>query len=607
MSTYTDNNVNYLYTVGSGIATVITSSSASGTISILDKFTVDTVEYNVTSISDNAFNNCTGLTSVTIPSSITSIGINAFTVCTGLTSITIPSSVTSIGNYAFAGCTGLTNIIVNAYLSNLGIAFFNVNNIGLHFTFDYIGAIPDGVCNGRNKMTSITIGPNITSIGSAAFKNCSSLASITIPSSLTSISTDAFSKCTGLITVNNTPIADLENTIYSISISNNNNTIIFNGYLYVYKFINLINFFYNNADIIPTNLLAYTSNNYGADYTFGNGNFSYNGTAIVSIPSLDQQYGAQEWFIWFDGTNHFLSYKNSQNSWVDLSEPYTVTSNIYTPSFPPSTPTITSVSSYNQTATINFTQTSSDNTITNYAYSYSINGGSTFTDFTLYSPATTTSPLTITGLTNGSVISYRIRSYNDILYSSNSNTIYNQFMYTSEPIVCFKDTTKILTNNGYRSIQDLKKGDLVETFGHGLKPITVIKKKEIIHELNQNKIPDQLYKYVRETSGYNELTEDLIITGRHAILVDNFVSETQKDNVRKFSGTIIKTDNKYHLPACVDDNSIVYEISGKHTVYNLALQSDNENSHYGIYANGLLVESCSEKYLKNIITMENIE
>ena len=531
MSTYTDNNVNYLYTVGSGIATVITSSSASGTISILDKFTVDTVEYNVTSISDNAFNNCTGLTSVTIPSSITSIGINAFTVCTGLTSITIPSSVTSIGNYAFAGCTGLTNIIVNAYLSNLGIAFFNVNNIGLHFTFDYIGAIPDGVCNGRNKMTSITIGPNITSIGSAAFKNCSSLASITIPSSLTSISTDAFSKCTGLITVNNTPIADLENTIYSISISNNNNTIIFNGYLYVYKFINLINFFYNNADIIPTNLLAYTSNNYGADYTFGNGNFSYNGTAIVSIPSLDQQYGAQEWFIWFDGTNHFLSYKNSQNSWVDLSEPYTVTSNIYTPSFPPSTPTITSVSSYNQTATINFTQTSSDNTITNYAYSYSINGGSTFTDFTLYSPATTTSPLTITGLTNGSVISYRIRSYNDILYSSNSNTIYNQFMYTSEPIVCFKDTTKILTNNGYRSIQDLKKGDLVETFGHGLKPITVIKKKEIIHELNQNKIPDQLYKYVRETSGYNELTEDLIITGRHAILVDNFVSETQKDNV----------------------------------------------------------------------------
>jgi len=607
MSTYTDNNVNYLYTVGSGIATVITSSSASGTISILDKFTVDTVEYNVTSISDNAFNNCTGLTSVTIPSSITSIGINAFTVCTGLTSITIPSSVTSIGNYAFAGCTGLTNIIVNAYLSNLGIAFFNVNNIGLHFTFDYIGAIPDGVCNGRNKMTSITIGPNITSIGSAAFKNCSSLASITIPSSLTSISTDAFSKCTGLITVNNTPIADLENTIYSISISNNNNTIIFNGYLYVYKFINLINFFYNNADIIPTNLLAYTSNNYGADYTFGNGNFSYNGTAIVSIPSLDQQYGAQEWFIWFDGTNHFLSYKNSQNSWVDLSEPYTVTSNIYTPSFPPSTPTITSVSSYNQTATINFTQTSSDNTITNYAYSYSINGGSTFTDFTLYSPATTTSPLTITGLTNGSVISYRIRSYNDILYSSNSNTIYNQFMYTSEPIVCFKDTTKILTNNGYRSIQDLKKGDLVETFGHGLKPITVIKKKEIIHELNQNKIPDQLYKYVRETSGYNELTEDLIITGRHAILVDNFVSETQKDNVRKFSGTIIKTDNKYHLPACVDDNSIVYEISGKHTVYNLALQSDNENSHYGIYANGLLVESCSEKYLKNITTMENIE
>jgi hypothetical protein len=273
----------------------------------------------------------------------------------------------------------------------------------------------------------------------------------------------------------------------------------------------------------------------------------------------------------------------------------------------PNAPTITRITSHNQKATINFTQTPSNSNIINYVYSYKTNNSSTFTDFTLCSPATTTTPLTITGLTNRAVISYRIRSFDGIFYSKNSNTYYNQFMYTSEPMVCFKDTTKILTNNGYIAIRNLKKGDLVETFGHGLKPITVIKKQEIIYNVNESKIPDQLYKYNREKSGYNELTEDLIVTGRHSILVDNFASETQKEKVIKMSGSIIKTDNKYHLPACVDDNSRVYEISGKHTVYNLALQSDNENSLYGIYANGLLVESCSEKYLKNITSMENIE
>jgi hypothetical protein len=65
---------------------------------------------SVTGIVNGAFNNCTGLTSIEIPNSVTEIGSSAFSGCTGLTSITIPSSVKYIEGYTFEGCTGLTSI-----------------------------------------------------------------------------------------------------------------------------------------------------------------------------------------------------------------------------------------------------------------------------------------------------------------------------------------------------------------------------------------------------------------------------------------------------------------------------------------------------------------
>ena len=596
MPTYTFNNVNYEYTVGSGTATVITSSGVSGNLTFLPSFVIGSETFNVNNINPYAFNNVTAITSVTIPSFITTIGDYAFQGCTGivkitlnkdlpnyatifhqvnnvglevifdyagiasdafksrsnlttvtigpnitsiaatafqssglvtvttlgsitsiqtrafencqkLTSITIPPACTTIGDFAFQGCTTLTSITLNAFVANFKNAFNNVNNVGMHITFNYTGVIFDGMCSNLNNLASVTIGPSITSIGTEAFVNCSSLTSITIPSSVTSIDDNAFIGTTGLLNV------------------------------------------YFNGSSIPT---------------IGANNFNIIGDTAWYLPQVSSS---------------------------DISR-LSMFTNKYSV---PTAPTITSVNGLS----ISFTQPPGANpSITNYYYS--IDG----TNYTDLSPAQTSSPLTIpvTGLNFGSLYTYRIKAFNTVSTSTASNGI-AKTMTTIIP--CFKDDTKILTDKGYVHIKDLKNGDLIETFVHGLKPITAIGRKQIIHLATNDRNPEQLYKYTNDT--HSSIFEDLIITGRHAILVDDFVSDEQRENVSNFYKGVLKTDDKYLLPSSLDNTSTVYEVTGEYNVYHLALQNDDENKNYGIYANGLLVETASEGYLKNRSNMELIE
>src|SRR5271170_2347111 len=71
-----------------------------------------TIPGSVTSIGEEAFDDCISLTSVTIPNSVTTIASYAFYKCTNLTSATIPNSVTTIGYDAFYQCASLTNVTI---------------------------------------------------------------------------------------------------------------------------------------------------------------------------------------------------------------------------------------------------------------------------------------------------------------------------------------------------------------------------------------------------------------------------------------------------------------------------------------------------------------
>ena len=67
------------------------------------------------------------------------------------------------------------------------------------------------------------------------------------------------------------------------------------------------------------------------------------------------------------------------------------------------------------------------------------------------------------------------------------------------------------------------------------------------------------------------------------------------------------TDDKYRLPACADLRASVYETTGTYTIYHLSLENDDYYMNYGIYANGLLVETSSKRYMKEQSGMKLLE
>ena len=216
---------------------------------------------SITSIGNGAFQDCPGLTSVTLPSSLTTIGNQSFE-ASGITTLTFDpsgsgSSLTSIESDAFSDVpVGMTVNINKATASQLpspGItlpsqstAFFgavNVTTLNYPNTFSYkLGHTLASTYNGENTIL-VTNSSNLNndSIGASAFKDfiiaayapvslefesgshckiisdyafqdCPGLTSVTLPSSLTTIAAQAFSLSTLPATGKGLTFTDLANS-----------------------------------------------------------------------------------------------------------------------------------------------------------------------------------------------------------------------------------------------------------------------------------------------------------------------------------------------------------------------------------------------------------
>ena len=171
--------------------------------------------------------------------------------------------------------------------------------------------------------------------------------------------------------------------------------------------------------------------------------------------------------------------------------------------------------------------------------------------------------------------------------------------------ICFKEGSKILCfvdgKEEYLPVETLKPGTFVKTYLHGYKAIDMIGHSKLYNPAHTLRGKNRLY--VCKKTKYPEITEDLVVTGCHSILVDS-VTEQQYKDIEEFAGRIYVTDKLCRFPACLDDRAEPYTEEGVHTIWHFALTHNDYYMNYGVYANGLLVETTSKRMMKDLSGME---
>lgn len=177
-----------------------------------------TIPSGVKKIAAAAFSGCKTIKKVVIPEGVTEIEAGAFEDCENLESLDIPNSLTNFGGDIITGtCNEEVEIAISSTHPNLlkyttsnnkQISLYSYTNVlfdsfenRVGYVFYYKGVIPSSAFYNCSRLTSVTIGNSVTSIGNEAFDGCSSLTSVTIGDSVTSIGNEAFYNCSSLTSI----------------------------------------------------------------------------------------------------------------------------------------------------------------------------------------------------------------------------------------------------------------------------------------------------------------------------------------------------------------------------------------------------------------------
>ena len=98
--------------------------SYSGDIVIPYKVELNSTDYFISAIGDNAFKGCQNLTSISLPVALNTIGKSAFAACHSLEKIVIPDAVYTIESDAFNPCYSLKEVTFGIHVKDIGTSAF---------------------------------------------------------------------------------------------------------------------------------------------------------------------------------------------------------------------------------------------------------------------------------------------------------------------------------------------------------------------------------------------------------------------------------------------------------------------------------------------------
>ena len=211
-SNFSSDGINYRMMNANEVA-VTRMYGFTGEAIIPETVTYDGMTFSVTTIDEEAFWACVGLTKVSIPNTVTTIGNYAFVDCKNLASITIPVSVISIGDAAFRGCPKLTTMTVASdnpvYDSreNCNAIIETASNTLIAGCQNTV--VPNGILTigygalwDCTTLTHIELPNTVVNINKRAFRGCTGLTSVNLPNSVVFLGEDAFCWCSNLVTIN---------------------------------------------------------------------------------------------------------------------------------------------------------------------------------------------------------------------------------------------------------------------------------------------------------------------------------------------------------------------------------------------------------------------